>query len=197
MIIIGAAGQKNHGKDTFIRMVRDKLVGDGFYVAQKSFGDFIKEGTAAMLHVPVAWFHDELKKESPLPGYTFTAREALEWANDVVKEKFGRGFYAAKMRDFYIRLRQDPVTVQPDFLLIPDFRFVEEASWAHQATKTLIYRIVDPRKAQGPTILESELGLPDRFVKETVFNSGSLPELQSIALKVVEGVLAEEFPYRV
>lgn len=83
--IILLAGAKQHGKDTFALALTDNHA----YV-RFAFADALKKCAAAALGVNVSVFHDNARKEEPIPGYPHqTYRGFLEnLGTEYFREKF-------------------------------------------------------------------------------------------------------------
>lgn len=75
--VIGIAGLKRSGKDTFARALREVAVERGFVFATVAFADPLRQAAAAAYGVEVEAFTDDAKKDTVCPEWGITYRQML------------------------------------------------------------------------------------------------------------------------
>jgi hypothetical protein len=75
--VIGIAGLKRSGKDTFARVLREVAVERGFAFVTVAFADPLRQAAAAAYGVDVYAFTDDARKDEVCPAWGITHRQML------------------------------------------------------------------------------------------------------------------------
>lgn len=142
--VIGIAGLKRSGKDTFARALRDVAVERGFAFMAVAFADPLRQAAAAAYGVDVDIFTDDTKKDTVCPGWGITYRQMLlnlgvpatllggdhdhwvkRWRIEVAK--LPEKHYQAKSNPWVSGTSHDSIVA------VPDVRRLNEAAAIHDA----------------------------------------------------------------
>ncbi len=75
--VIGIAGLKRSGKDTFARALREVATERGFAFASIAFADSLRQAATAAYGVDVTIFTDDAKKDTVCSDWGITYRQML------------------------------------------------------------------------------------------------------------------------
>ena len=142
--VIGIAGLKRAGKDTFARVLREVAVERGFAFVSVAFADPLRQAAAAAYGVDVGVFTDDAKKDTVCPEWGITYRQMLinlgvpatllggdhdhwvkRWRIEVAK--LPEQHYQAKANPWVTGTYHDVIVV------VPDVRRLNEAAAIHDA----------------------------------------------------------------
>lgn len=182
--IIGLAGLAGSGKDTAAQLLRTELQALGRTVDTMAFADPIRWMLAA-LGVPEQAMSDRGLKEQPLPEFAHTSYRHMaqtlgtEWG----RQCMGVSFWTARLALRLAKLEE--AGRAPDFLLITDVRFPNEAAWVKNRAGRMV-KITRPGPAGvRPHISEAQV-LPFDVLLD---NRGTVDDLalscRSLALQLV------------
>jgi hypothetical protein len=182
MPLIGVCGTKNHGKDTFARLMSQTHT-------RLAFADALKASAAAAFGIPVEDFHSTERKEQPVPGFP-------DWTHRKVLEHMGTEWFRSTFPGIWTRNVCNQIGLhyadpeKATGVIVTDLRFMDEAANLARAARLAnvsfyVIEIKDPRKSEVPDVVVcQQLGLhpstwnykliPDRNL---VLNDGTVTDL--------------------
>lgn len=142
--VIGIAGLKRAGKDTFAQVLREVAVERGFAFVTVAFADPLRQAAAAAYGVDVDVFTDDARKDEICPAWGISHRQMLinlgvpatllggdhdhwvkRWRIEV--EKLPAQHYEAKSNPWAMGTYHDVIVA------VPDVRRLNEAAAVHDA----------------------------------------------------------------
>lgn len=175
MKLIGIAGKKRSGKDTFATMLG--LITPG--VKTYAFGNRMKEICSAVYGVPMRVFHDQSLKESPVSGWGSTPREMMTGMDRVIKDSLGEDFFVRAVSSQIQTLTV--AELHSTVAVVTDVRFPVEADWIVKSGGIIVEVIRPEVEAENQLNHASEAGIPKSFISKTINNTGTLAYLFSQA----------------
>ena len=168
MIILGIAGKKQSGKDTFADFVVNHARG---IVVKKSLSDPLKDEVAQLLNIPRQRIDNEKAYFRPL----------LQWYGTEWKRgEFGNDYWIKK-------LEEKVLLSNAHIIIIPDIRFANEVDWVRHMGGTIIK--IERLNAVEADSHISENGInnivPDITIKA---NSGDLEALKLKAIWLIDQI---------
>jgi len=195
-MIIGLAGSKGSGKDTFAKLCVDIInEEEGHLACVQSWAYLLKKSAAATLGIDIddinSWA-DSMKNEGQVEAawyddsdnvVTISGREFLQnYGTEAHREIFGKDFW---VNAFWEENDEAALNIV-DVMFIADTRFENEA----QSIKDrggIVLRI-DRGLAKSNDTHASELGLPGELIDIVVDNNGTLYELEQSARTFVNSI---------
>ena len=168
MIILGIAGKKQSGKDTFADYIIQYARG---IVVKKSLSDPLKDEVAELLNIPRQRIDNEKARY----------RRILQWyGTEWKRAKFGNDYWIKK-------LEEKVLLSNADIIIIPDVRFVNEVDWVRHMGGTVIKMERLGAVNKDPHISENQINnfVPDITIKA---NSGDLETLKLKAIWLIDQI---------
>jgi hypothetical protein len=172
-VIIGIAGPARSGKDT----VADFLIAEtnGYkYNLADPMRAMLKAGFG--IDLTLDYWAD--KKETSIPALGKSPRQLMqtlgtEWGRNLIGE------------DTWLVLAQAQLLRRGAGMIIPDIRFENEAAWVRSRGGTIIH----VRRKNAPQVHAhtSESGIKAAPGEVTIYNDGSLQDLQNSVGEIVDG----------
>lgn len=178
-IIVGVCGFKGHGKDTAAMILQQKY---GF--TRLSFADGVKKVVSEILHVPLWWLHDPVKKEEMHEPSGKTLRLWMQ----LIGTEVGRSVWSNAWVNWWkgeveaLDLHRVVVT---DMRFFNEFNAITEGEW-----DAMTMRIMNPIRGVPDDAHESERYALQLPVNTEVINDGSINQLW----ERTEAKLLKRFP---
>lgn len=168
MIILGIAGKKQSGKDTFADYIIQCARG---IVVKKSLSDPLKDEVAQLLNIPRQRIDNEKAHFRPLLQWYGTEWKRAEFGND-----------------YWIKKLEEKVLLSnAHIIIIPDVRFANEVDWVRHMGGTVI-KMERLRAVEIDNhISENQINsfVPDITIKA---NSGDLETLRLKAIWLIDQI---------
>lgn len=172
-MLIGIAGKKNVGKDTFARMLTTMLRGQDWPVFEAAFGNEVKRIAIALSGLPRRYFYDQSLKEVAVTGFKHTPREMMTGISDALRPLFGNDLFIRPVaRQWGEEFRGEPKMA----LLVTDVRYENEASWIRKQGGVIIHI---HRDTGFESDHESEQGIAPLPGEVVIVNDGTLEDLKN------------------
>lgn len=201
--IIAIHGLMGHGKDTFGRMISERLRAEGYHTVNQRFASAVKQCAEIMTGVKMA--------ESALgSGYTFGCSDFNRVQKSTYLEDWGMtlGEFLQKFATEAVRdnLHQDAwlMSVQASVNgyedsktvhIITDLRFENEAEWLtkqHDHHVEMIKIVRPEQESDGRDMSHSsEAGLTDMYFNHIIRNDSTLEALGDVAITIVDDIVDE------
>lgn len=168
MIILGIAGKKQSGKDTFADYIIQYARG---IVVKRSLSDPLKDEVAQLLNIPRQRIDNEKAHFRPLLQWYGTEWKRAEFGND-----------------YWIKKLEEKVLLSnADIIIIPDVRFANEVDWVRHMGGTVIKMERLGAFNKDPHISENQINnfVPDITIKA---NSGDLETLKLKAIWLIDQI---------
>ena len=168
MIILGIAGKKQSGKDTFADYVIQNARG---LVAKIHLSDPLKDEVAQLLAIPRQRIDNEKAYFRPL----------LQWYGTEWKRgQFGNDCWIKK-------LEKKVLLSNANIIIIPDIRFANEVDWVRHMGGTIIKMERLGAADNDPHVSENQINnfVPDITIKA---NSGDLKTLKLKAIWLIDQI---------
>lgn len=181
MNIIGISGKKGSGKDTFAQFLKEELEKQlGKTVKVDSFAANLKQCCAILSGQYSCVFYNQNLKDKKANFLSLTNRELMQKFGDLTRS-IDKDIWVKSLFNKYI---DNP----PEYLIISDVRFSNEAKLLTCFGDYLLIRIQSDRSILDKHISETELDscLNDFNLEITNNKSESLEQLKNKAKKVVE-----------
>jgi phosphomevalonate kinase len=168
MIILGIAGKKQSGKDTFADYIIQNARG---IVVKRSFSDELKNEVAHLLNISRQGIDQEKAYFRP-----FLQWYGTEWR----RAKFGNDYWIKK-------LEEKVLLSDADIIIIPDVRFANEVDWVRHMGGTVIKIERLGAVNNDPHVSENQINsfVPDITIKA---NSGDLKTLKLKAIWLIDQI---------
>lgn len=196
--VIGIAGLKRAGKDTFARVLRQVATERGFAFVSVAFADPLRQAAAAAYGVEVDDFINDAKKDTVCPEWGITYRQMLlnlgvpatllggdhdhwvkRWRIEVAK--LPEQHYQAKANPWTTGTYHDVV------IAVPDVRRLNEAAAIHDAggVNVLVQR---PGVEWNGHVTEMLAGLSQEHGALSYEDMGQFPELKQGTWRPIDPV---------
>ena len=179
MKVIGLAGLKGSGKDTFADRLSFQLQRLGVWCWRQAFADKLKHAVEETLLFSAEQLSDPVLKEQIDSRWGVSPRQALRLIGEAYRVGIAADFWVRRL-DWSVRFTVEDVAKRmPACLLVTDVRNDVEADWVkHQGKLILVSRsqvLFDGHSTE-------EMGTrPASFFDFTVDNSGTLEDLSGHA----------------
>lgn len=125
--VIGLSGYKRSGKDTFTKLIKEKIEKEGYSVEVIPFADPIKKSLCALLNITLQELEDLKNNDYPIEYSVGAEKVSLpsgraliqRYGEECLKDHFGKDIFV----DIMIKAVSDS---KADFVIIPDFRLLNE-----------------------------------------------------------------------
>jgi len=180
MKIIGLTGKARSGKDTTAKFLQSKLHNASLY----ALADPLKQAAATMFNISLSDFYDAERKEEINQFWGMSPREiaqklGTECARDVFRE------------DFWLKRCESQLLDDPDYFIITDVRFDNEAAWVRERGGFVV-EIVRPSLNSGVVRDHvSEAGVSDDLIDLTIVNDKDLTHLENQVNHFIEHFLGK------
>jgi len=180
MRIIGLTGKARSGKNTVASIIEDEFIAKMYTLPDihvVAFGDALKEACSLMFGIPLERFNSDDAKEAKDNFWGFSPREICQYiGTEVAREHFDPEFWIKRLQ---LELQRE-YDVRNDVFVIADVRFDNEAQWIRN-NGGIVIRVVRP-EANGDVGIPShvsEAGVSENLIDYTIFNNGTLDQLQT------------------
>lgn len=176
-MVVGICGFKGHGKDTAAQILQQK---HGF--TRLAFADGVKKVVAEILHVPLWWLHDPIKKEEIHAPSGKTFRQWMQ----LMGTEVGRSIWG----DAWINWWKGEVeALDLQRVVVTDMRFFNEFSMVTDGEwDSMTLRIMNPVRGVPDDAHESERYALQLPVNAEVINDTSINQLwENVEAKVLKG----------
>ena len=162
-------GRKGSGKDALADVFEYKAKTE---VIRESFAKPLKETLQTLFGLSDdSFFYDQLKKEKPLPNFSFTPRDAMCWLGKAVKEKFGEMFWIDSLIN---RIKHE----KHKTILITDCRFPEEVECLYNFYPEAQIIYIDAEKRLGPLLGDSDCSEKSVLRSKTFLMESNIPFIE-------------------
>lgn len=171
--IIGIAGPARSGKDTLADFLVAETNGYKYNLA-----DPMRAMLKAGFGIDLSDDYWQSRKEEVIPAIGKSPRQLMqtlgtEWGRNLIGE------------DTWLVLAQAHLIRRGVGMIIPDIRFDNEAEWVRSRGGTIIH--VRRKNAPQVNAHTSESGIKAALGEVTIYNDGSLQDLQNSVGEVVDG----------
>lgn len=183
-LVVGFCGAKGHGKDTAAEILIERL---GF--KRVSFADGLRRTVCTALRVNEQYFLDPLKKEEIDPR---TGKARRFWLQFIGTEGF-----RALWTDIWTWWWEQEIKERGYTRIVTtDVRFPNEYATLCKQPNYIMIRVCNPRVKAGEDSHASEAHYSTFSVDHEIINDGTIAELQSKILAIVEPLLyTQEIPH--
>lgn len=171
--VIGIAGFKGAGKDTFAELLYVHLTRLGFWPQRSSFAAALKSMLVQAMHFTWEQLTEPDQKELVDPRWGVSPREAMRFAGEAFRGRFGEDFWVRRLALAF-----------PDMplLIVSDVRNDAEASWVKSCGKLILVR--RPAASFDGHSTEELASRPDGFFDLVVENAGTITELDAATAEI-------------
>lgn len=169
--IIGFCGKRRAGKDTAAQCLSSSL--------NFAFAYPLKYATMMLFNLSQEQVFGD-KKEIVDERYGKTPRQLLQWlGTDIIREHFGKDHFVNKMKESILN--------EEGNIVITDVRFDNEAELI-KSLNGIIIEITNPNLVHDEvhSSHESESGISRHLIDYVINNDGTIEELHTEVLKVVD-----------
>lgn len=174
MKLIGIHGKKGSGKDTVARMVKKHLP----TMQLIAYADKLKEVASILSGLDRSYFYDQYKKEVLPEGFTKTPRQYMTEMHDALVPVFGE--------DVFVRLVKSKWDPGHSGLIVTDVRYDgRETDWIREEGGVILH-VYRPNLPVDSDPHSSEVGIQPKLGDYTIFNDGSLFDLERRVIDFLE-----------